>query len=198
GGHIAPALALAEALRQIEPECTITCICGTKELERSMYHAADFDPFLIEGRAAQGKNPLNWMRAAWAALAATRRARRILKERQCQVVVGMGGYVAAPVLMAARTLGLPIYLHEQNAIPGRSNKFLSRLATFVTAAHHSALDLMRGDQQGRMGNPVAPSFLRATREDGIARFGLDEERPGIFVMGGSQGAVGLNDRVFEA
>lgn len=198
GGHIAPALALAEALRSIDRRVELSFLCGDKPFERRMYEVAGHSPVVLASRPLSGNDPIAFARGAVAIGAATMRARRALSRIRPSVVVGMGGYVAAPALLAARMLGVPTCLHEQNAIPGRANRLLSRFATQTTAAHVAALEDLRGKRRSFLGNPVSRALLEADADFGRAKFGLSPDRPALLVLGGSQGAARLNEIVFEA
>jgi UDP-N-acetylglucosamine--N-acetylmuramyl-(pentapeptide) pyrophosphoryl-undecaprenol N-acetylglucosamine transferase len=198
GGHIAPALALAEALRHLDPGAELFFLCGNKPLESRMYEAAGHRPVILDSRPLTGRDPLALARAAMGIAGAVWQARRILASMEPSVVVGMGGYVAAPAILAARTLSIPAYLHEQNAIPGRANWLLSRFAAQTSAAHPEALESLGGRKRRVIGNPLCPNLFEATREQGMAAFGLSAERPVILVLGGSQGAEGLNELIFDA
>jgi len=198
GGHIAPALALADTLEVAAPGCVVSCVTGAKPFERSMWERAQRRPHILEGAALVVTNPLKLAKGLVGGARAVWQAFAVLAAERPNVVVGMGGYVAAPMAFVAAVRRIPVYLHEQNAVPGRANRFLARFATHVSAAHQSALPLLRAPERTQVGNPLGGMFYRATREDGLSAFRLSDDRPILLVIGGSQGAEGLNQAVFEA
>lgn len=198
GGHIAPALALAEALEELDPSCHIGCVTGAKPFESSMYRAAGRDPLILGGQPVVVTSPVKLAKALIGGTSAFVRALGLLKREKPHVVVGMGGYVAAPVALAARMLRIPVYLHEQNATAGRSNRLLARLASHTSAAYLSALCELRSRRRTRIGNPLPRALYAVTRDEGLDLFGLEADRPVLLVVGGSQGARRLNELVFEA
>jgi UDP-N-acetylglucosamine--N-acetylmuramyl-(pentapeptide) pyrophosphoryl-undecaprenol N-acetylglucosamine transferase len=133
----------------------------------------------------------------WAAslfLRAISRCRKIVRDFEPDAVLGVGGYASAPAVVAARTLGVPTFLHEQNSVPGRVNRFASRftkqvLVTFPGAAEH----LPRAAWAGM---PTRPEFFGASREDALRELGL--EPPVVLIFGGSGGALKINMAAAEA
>lgn len=198
GGHIAPALALGEAIEARHPEASLTFFCGDKPFESRLYRAAGHQPIVIESRPLVKGAPIRAAKNSLALVRSVIAARRTLRDLKADVVVGMGGYVAAPVMLAARTLGIPTYLHEQNAVPGRANRMLSWVASRTSAADPRALETLRGQGRKFVPNPLPRRILRGDAAVGFKRYGLDPERPVVLVLGGSQGASALNNMVFEA
>jgi UDP-N-acetylglucosamine--N-acetylmuramyl-(pentapeptide) pyrophosphoryl-undecaprenol N-acetylglucosamine transferase len=190
-GHVNPAVALARALT----DCTISFIGTTDGLEARVVPAAGFelDPIAIQGfdRAKPLRLPLVGAKAVGAIGA----ARKLLKTRAADVVVGMGGYVSLPVALAAKTSGIPVVLHEQNIVLGLANKvakpFARRIGVSFEDTLHSA-----GPRAVFTGNPILPEiahFDRAvSRGAGYAHFGLDPALRTVLVFGGSLGARTLN------
>lgn len=134
----------------------------------------------------------------WRLAAAVRRARRILKQESADVVAGFGGYVSLPVYLAAATMGVPVVIHEQNALPGLANKVAARFArqvavsfpdTPLPGADYLGLPVRRG---------IADLDVAARRAGARTGFGLDPERPTLLVSGGSQGAVSINTATLGA
>jgi len=198
GGHISPALALAESLRAIKPGIDLTFLCGDKPFERRMIEAAGHSPRIVAARPFVMSSPVGLAKGIAGATGAFLMVRQWLSAISPSVVVGMGGYVAAPSILAARTLGVPTYLHEQNAIPGRANRLLSRVADRTTAAHPNALTYLHGSHRRYLANPLQRHVLTASREEGYRHFKLSPDRPVILVLGGSQGSARLNELIWEA
>ena len=144
--------------------------------------------------SALAGNPLAQSHAALLSLKAIASCTRIIQRFGPRAVFGVGGYASAPAVLAARGLGVPTFLHEQNSVPGRVNRLASRftreaLVTFPAAAEH----LRRARW---VGMPTREEFFRASREDALAALGL--EPPVVLVFGGSGGALRLNLAAVEA
>ena len=140
--------------------------------------------------------------APFAAVNGTFAARRLLREHHFDVVCGMGGYVTLPVAVAARLEGVPVVLHEQNAVPGIANRLAARVASRIAVGVDAAAAAFPPDRTTVVGNPVRPELARLDRaalhDEALAAFGLDPERRTLFVFGGSQGARHVNQAVVAA
>jgi UDP-N-acetylglucosamine--N-acetylmuramyl-(pentapeptide) pyrophosphoryl-undecaprenol N-acetylglucosamine transferase len=195
GGHIEPMLALADALRRRAdggPGIRITCLGTARGMETRLVPARGYDLRLIPPVPLPRKPTLDLLRVpgrVWRAVADTR---ALLDELQADVVVGFGGYVALPAYLAARRAGVPVIVHEQNALPGLANKVGARLAARV-AATAPGTPLHRAEHVGMPLRRAISSLDRAAlRAEARATFGLDADRPTLLVVGGSQGAASLN------
>ena len=186
GGHLYPGLAVARALPGHEPVFLIPPDRGDAERVNGEFRIA-----VLRAPRPDRSRLLYPVRLA----AAVARARRILTGLRASAVVGLGGYASVPAAIAGRTLGLPLYLMQLDAVPGRATKLLARFAQGVGL----------GSERAREGMPpgiacrVTGTPLRTeTRARGDRReFGLDPALPTLLVTGGSQGAEGLNTRVIE-
>lgn len=124
------------------------------------------------------------------------RARRILKDFQAEVVIGTGGYTTAAVLLAARSLGCRVIIHEQNAVPGRTNLWLAIIADKICVTVESSAAFFNKDKVAVTGMPVRAEFASLkTKAEARRELGLDESRFTVMVVGGSQGAKRLNELV---
>ena len=198
-GHISPALALAAALRRAEPDIGLTFLGTAEGLEARLIPEAGY-PLETIPRVPLPRRPTPQLAAVPGRLtAAVRGTGRILDGVQAAAVVGFGGYVAMPAYLAARRRRLPVVVHEQNARPGVANRFAARYVTdhVVTSfpdtplrgASHLGLPLRR---------QIAGLDRAALRAQARAEFGLDPDRPTLFVTGGSQGARSINEAVVGA
>ena len=133
-------------------------------------------------------------RASALFLKAIARCRNILKTFRPGAVLGVGGYASAPTVVAARLLKIPTYLHEQNSVPGRANRLASRFTREVLVTFPAAVGLLKGAVH--VGMPTRGGFFVASREEGLARIGL--EPPVVLLFGGSGGALKLNLTAQEA
>jgi UDP-N-acetylglucosamine--N-acetylmuramyl-(pentapeptide) pyrophosphoryl-undecaprenol N-acetylglucosamine transferase len=192
GGHIEPMLALADALRRRNGDLRITCLGTARGMETRLVPARGYDLRLIPPVPLPRKPTVDLLRVpgrVWRAVAETR---ALLDEVSADVVVGFGGYVALPAYLAARRSGVPIVVHEQNALPGLANRVGARLAARV-AVTVPGTPLYRGEHVGMPLRTAISSLDRAARRaEARAEFGLDADRPTLLVFGGSQGARTLN------
>ena len=188
-----PALAVAAALRDRGAHVEFL---GGERAEAELVPAAGypFHPLRVAG--LDRRNPLKAARALlWAGRAAGT-ARRILRAMRADIVLGGGGYVAAPAGLAARSLRLPLILTEADSHLGIANRLLAPFAARVFLAFD--LPDRTGDKWVVTGRPIPAGVVGADRAAARARFGIDDERECVLVFGGSLGALRLNDAAIEA
>ncbi len=199
GGHIYPAIGIAKELVQLDAEIEVAFIGGVDRLESTLVpqHGFHFLPISVAGFPR--KLTWQWIPTLCKVCSGLAKSLRLLKNLQPCVVVGTGGYVCGPVLLAAVLLGIPTVIQEQNAAPGLTNRILARWAkaiylAFETAGTHFPADITRV-----MGNPIRRTIGVAERTcETYGSLGLDPERKTVFVMGGSQGAQAINQNMTEA
>ena len=208
-GHVNPLLSVAAAVRERCPQAAVSVIGTAVGLEHDLVPAAGLPLDLIEkvpfprrpGKAVLDF-PLRWRREV-------HRVRGYLQDRSADLVVGFGGYASAPAYRAARNLGLPIVVHEQNARAGMANKLGARWADFVgTAYEDTGIRARSGVPVRRVGLPLRPAIARLAkqmeadparaRRESAQSLGLDPDRPILLVTGGSLGALSLNKAVADA
>jgi len=189
-----PAVAVADELRDRGAEVTFLGARG--RVEADLVPGAGYEIDLLELSGIDRKNPLKAARAAIQAAAASPRARRLLKSRGADVVMGGGGFVAGPAGVAARTMKLPLVLTEADRHLGLANRLLARRADRVCLAF--AIDGLDGDRYMVTGRPVNRAVLSGDRTNARQRFGIAPERKVLLVMGGSLGARTINYAAVEA
>ncbi|HAT1132497.1 undecaprenyldiphospho-muramoylpentapeptide beta-N-acetylglucosaminyltransferase [Corynebacterium striatum] len=195
-GHIEPALAVGEALRQ-RHGARLTALGTQKGLERDIVPGRGVDLRLITPVPVPRKVNAELFKLPFNLIKSVLQTRKVLKEVEADVVFGTGGYVAAPAYLAAKSMGMPFYVLETNALSGIANKLGVRIGGIGLNAHRNS-----GMPGEVVGIPVRPglgedpdgSAAAAARE----RWNLDPERPTIVVTGGSQGAVSINTAVAGA
>ena len=192
GGHIYPALALARHLREIDDAQIL--FAGTQHgMEKDIVPLNGFPLKIVPVVGLQRKLSLQTGRALFLAAASVATARRIIKSFKPDIVVGTGGYVAGPVVLAAKLMGIPTVIHEQNAIPGLTNVILARMAGRVClSVIESARYFPNPKKTVLTGNPRASEAVQATGEPELPRKLLPGV-PLLLCVGGSHGAAKLNE-----
>lgn len=185
GGHVFPALAVAEQL----PDYQIEWLGVPDRLENQL--VPDQYPLLTVPVEGFQKRGLDMIRVAWKLLRSILRVRQILNRGKFQAVFTTGGYIAAPAVLAARSLGLPVILHESNALPGKVTRLLSPLCSLVAIGFEITTQyLPRAKRTFSVGTPVRSQFLTAKAQ--LSDLPIPAHVPLLVVVGGSQGAVGVN------
>ena len=188
-----PALAVADALRA---EGADVELFGGERAEAELVPAAGYPFHKLRIAGIDRRNPLEAARAVGLAFAATRRARRLLREIGANVVIGGGGYVAGPVGLAARSLRLPLVLTEADSHLGIANRLLAPFASRVFLAF--PLDGRNGSRYEVVGRPIPAANLTSDRAKARARFGIAPDERCLLVFGGSLGAQTVNAAALEA
>ncbi|MCR4398966.1 MAG: undecaprenyldiphospho-muramoylpentapeptide beta-N-acetylglucosaminyltransferase [Firmicutes bacterium] len=193
GGHIYPALAVAGALGSVDPSVTITYVGTSSGLEAALVPGRGLDFRVISSRGILGKSPLGAAVGAAAAARGAVEALWLLRKLRPAAVLGTGGYVSGPVVLAAVALGIPRAIQEQNAVPGFTNRALGVVADKVFLAFEEAADKFPASKVKITGNPVREEILVARRETSAQALGLDPSRFTVLILGGSRGARAIVD-----
>ena len=200
-GHVLPALAVAARLRD-RFGADVVFVGRSDGQEAALVPAAGFALETVEALPFLRKLSLRTLQAPAAALRAARRSREIV--RGADVVMGMGGYVSVPVVLAGRRERVPVVLHEQNALPGLANRLASRWARIVALSFLEAADRFpRRVRTVVTGNPVRAAMVRLPEErealaaEAHRELRLDTDRRTVVLFGGSQGALRLNQAGVE-
>jgi UDP-N-acetylglucosamine--N-acetylmuramyl-(pentapeptide) pyrophosphoryl-undecaprenol N-acetylglucosamine transferase len=202
GGHIYPAIGIAQALQRLDTTVDIVFIGGSDKLESTLVpqHGFRFLPISVAGLPR--RLTLQWLPAIWKTVHGLLQSLRYMKELKPDVVIGTGGYVSGPVLLAGLLCKIPIAIQEQNASVGLTNGILARWADVAYLAMESVRENNSFRRTTRIeitGNPIRPAIAAFPRhEETYRRFGLHPERKTIFVMGGSQGAHAINEAIVAA
>ena len=200
-GHINPALAVADYIKENHPDAEISYIGTADKLEARLVPEKGYAFYTIDVAGFQRKLSLKNIErnisAAVKAVTSSAASKKLLKEIQPDIVVGTGGYVSGPVLREARKLGIKTAIHEQNAFPGVTTKMLASKADMVMLAMPEAEKYLKLKKEPVItGNPVRSELLRITRKEARSKLGLDS-RPLILSFGGSLGARRINEAVTE-
>ena len=192
-GHVVPALAVADALSERGADVEFI---GGERAEAELVPAAGYPFHALKVQGMDRSNPLRAARAVLLAARATARARGLLKQIGADAVLGGGGYVAGPVGLAAKTLGLPLVLTEADSHLGVSNRMLAPFAARVCLAF--PIEGRRGAKWLVTGRPVPRGTEGGDQAAARARLGVPPDEPCLLVFGGSLGARRLNDAALEA
>ena len=194
GGHIYPAIAIADALKKREPLIDILFVGALGRMEMEKVPAAGYP---IEGLWISGlQRKLTWSNLMFPVkvMHSMVRCRSIVKSFKPDVVVGVGGYASGPLVKVATQMGIPAVLQEQNSYPGITNKLLAKKASKICVAYEGMERFFPAAKIIMTGNPVRQALLDTTisKEDAIKSFGLDPTKKTILLVGGSLGARTIN------
>ena len=193
GGHFFPAVALAEGVRERWPQLPICFVGASRGIEGRKLPSSEWPHLLLDVEGLVGRSPWAFFRAAWKMGRAKSALIKRWKTQRPRAVLGTGGYGAGPALLAARSLGIPYFLHESNAAPGKLIRQVAPGARRVWCGMDSVQSLLPGAPCRVVGTPVRNAFLREFRKV------KDLEPPyQLLVLGGSGGARPLNDGMLIA
>ena len=198
GGHIFPAIAVADALKKQDPSVEILFVGaeGKMEMERVPKSGYQIEGLPITGfqRKLSGQNIIKNIQLIYKLPLSIWRVKSIIRGFKPDVVIGFGGFASGPTLRAAATMGIPTILQEQNSYAGVTNKLLAEKAKVICVAYEGMDKFFPKEKIVVTGNPVRSDILnvRNKKEEGLAYFGLDKNKKTIVILGGSLGAKTLN------
>lgn len=197
-GHVNPLLATADALRVSEPDATIIVLGTAGGLEERLVPDRGYELVTIDRVPFPRRLSLSALRFPWRFTRAVRRTQSLLARRGVDVVVGFGGYAAAPAYLAARWSAIPFVVHEANALPGIANRLGARLTdhTAITFAGTPLRNAIRTGMPIRA--EIAQLDRRGQRAGALKHWGLDSSRPVLLVTGGSTGAARINSTIVNS
>jgi UDP-N-acetylglucosamine--N-acetylmuramyl-(pentapeptide) pyrophosphoryl-undecaprenol N-acetylglucosamine transferase len=201
GGHIFPAIAIANALQAQYPYSQMLFVGAVGKMEMQKVPAAGYDivglPIAGFQRSVSLKNIWANIQLPFKLLYSLIKAWFIIKKFAPNCVIGTGGYASSPVLIAAQWRGVPTVVQEQNAFAGVVNRWLGKRIYLAFVAYSSMDRFFRADSIRIFGNPVRQNILdnTLTKTQAAAHFGFDAGLPTVFVTGGSQGALGINNAI---
>ncbi|MYG00048.1 undecaprenyldiphospho-muramoylpentapeptide beta-N-acetylglucosaminyltransferase [Candidatus Poribacteria bacterium] len=199
GGHIYPAVGIAQALQRLNPEIDLVFIGGRDRLESTLVPQQGFNflPITVEGFPRS--LTLKWIPVIIKTCQGLLQSLKYLKQLKPEVVIGTGGYVSGPVLFAAWLMDIPIAIQEQNVSPGLTNSILARWAEAAYLALPPNNQRFPEHIIQVTGNPIRPGITEYPRNDETYnKYNLSPLRKTVFVMGGSQGARAINEVMIDA
>jgi UDP-N-acetylglucosamine--N-acetylmuramyl-(pentapeptide) pyrophosphoryl-undecaprenol N-acetylglucosamine transferase len=194
GGHIFPAISVANALMRLEPATEILFVGAEGRMEMEKVPDAGYKIIGLPVEGLKRKFTLQNLRVIIKFFKSVALARKIITDFRPDAVVGVGGYASGPVLWQAGRMGIPVLIQEQNGYAGVTNKFLARKADTICVAYDGMEKYFPAAKIIKTGNPVRQSFenIAEVREEAIQFFGLEKDKPVILVLGGSLGAGSIN------
>lgn len=196
GGHIFPALALAKELAKEKNE--IIFIASARRLDKRMLQSETYKKIFLSANPMPYRFTLRWVLFSLKLISDSLYAFYILRRFRPDVVVGFGGYSAGAMVLLAAALGIRTVIHEQNVVPGRTNKFLDKFVDKIAISFPETKKYFKNKNVVFTGNPLREESLAECRSVATGKFHLDPDRKTILVMGGSQGARSLNELVSKA
>ncbi|MGY2133183.1 undecaprenyldiphospho-muramoylpentapeptide beta-N-acetylglucosaminyltransferase [Hymenobacter sp. HD11105] len=198
GGHIFPAVAIANELRRRQPEAEILFVGANGRMEMTRVPEAGYDIVGLDITGLQRRLTPQNLLFPLRVFRSVRKAGKIIEKFRPEAVVGVGGYASAPILLAAASRGIPSLIQEQNSYAGLVNKLLSRRVNRICVAYDGMEKFFPSNKLVVTGNPVRTEIAAGNRADALAFFGLSPEKKTLLVIGGSLGARTLNEATAAA
>jgi len=200
GGHIFPAISIADKLKQLNPETEILFVGAEGKMEMEKVPAAGYKivglPVVGLQRQLSLKNIVNDLKAPFKLIHSLNQAKKVIREFNPDIVVGVGGYASAPLLWAATGMKIPAVIQEQNGFAGLTNKMLGSRVQSICVAYEGMEKFFPADKIVLTGNPIRKDVSKPSTPEQKAQamdfYGLDPEKKHIFVVGGSLGSGTLN------
>ncbi len=197
GGHIFPAVSIANALRQRQPDCEILFVGANGRMEMERVPEAGYNIVGLDIQGLERRKVLRNIRIIYNFLRSRRKARQIVRSFRPDVAIGVGGYVSAAAMSAAAALGVPVVLQEQNSFAGVTNRFLAKKASKICVAYDGMERFFDKGKIVKTGNPVRQNIIAPDidRQAAYDYFRLERDKKTILVVGGSLGAKTINDSI---
>ena len=197
GGHIFPALSIADAIKAKQPDAKILFVGADNRMEMQRGPDAGYDIVGLPIAGFDRKNLLKNFKVLWKIFKSQRKARKVIKEFAPQAAVGVGGYASGPTLKMAASMDIPTLIQEQNSYAGVTNKILSKRAKMICVAYDGMERFFPKEKIKLTGNPVRKNLLemRANRKEAMKAMNLDENKKCVLIVGGSLGARSINEGI---
>ncbi|MBR5512313.1 MAG: undecaprenyldiphospho-muramoylpentapeptide beta-N-acetylglucosaminyltransferase [Bacteroidaceae bacterium] len=200
GGHIFPALSIADAIKSKRPDAEILFVGADNRMEMQRVPEAGYRIVGLPIMGFDRKNLLRNIKVLWQLLKSQRMAKKIIKEFAPQVAVGVGGYASGPTLKMAAKMDIPTVIQEQNSYAGVTNKLLAKRAKMICVAYEGMEKFFPAEKLKLTGNPVRMNLMarKSNREECAAAMGLDPAKKTILLVGGSLGARSMNESMINS
>ncbi len=198
GGHIYPALAIADKFKEIDPSTEILYVGSRVGIEHEVVSKTDYEFRNVTARGIIGKTPTKLAKTASAVSKGISESKKIIKEFKPDVIIGTGGFVCVPMIIAGASLKVNTYLHEQNAYPGVANRMLERFVKNIFLGFPDAGKFFKHPEKHiEAGNPVRKSFFTTTKSEAREKLRIPSDNFMIFSFGGSIGSETINEISLE-
>lgn len=197
GGHIYPGVAIAKKVKEKYKDSEILFIGSKNGLEKKLIPKEGFKISYITVEGLNKKLSLKTPAALYKVFKGYFQASAIIKQFKPDIVIGTGGYVCGPVVLAAALKGIPTLIHEQNAFPGMTNKILAHFVSKIAVTFKESEKYFPKNKVVYTGNPIRNEILNTSKLKSRKIWGFDINKPLILVVGGSRGAKNINDAVVE-
>lgn len=199
GGHIFPALSIADAIRAIQPNAQILFVGAENRMEMQRVPEAGYKIVGLPIAGFNRKNILKNLKVLWMIFKSQRMAKKIITDFKPQVAVGVGGYASGPTLKVAANMDIPTLIQEQNSYAGVTNKILARKAKMICVAYDGMERFFPHEKLKMTGNPVRSTLLnqRTGRDEALYSMNINPEKRCVLIVGGSLGARSMNESVLS-
>ncbi len=192
GGHLFPGLALAEELRRRDRKTEVIFVGTERGIEARIIPREGYPIRFVRSEGFVGKSTFHKIKAAAKTILSVIDSYGILKAVKPDMVIGVGGYASGAIVLIAAMKSVPTMIHEQNSVPGLTNKMLGRVVKRVCVTYHESLSFFPLGKTFLTGNPIRLKIMKGDREAACRLFSLDKELFTVFVFGGSSGARAIN------
>ena len=196
GGHIFPALSIANKLKELNPETEILFVGADGRMEMERVPAAGYEIVGLPVAGLKRSLSLSNLALPFKVIKSIRMAKKVIRSFKPDIAIGVGGYASAPLLWAAGRLGIPTLIQEQNGFAGLTNKILGKKARCICVAYEGMERFFPADRIVMSGHPIRKEIVPATaqmKEEACAFYGLDPEKKHLLIVGGSLGSGTLNN-----
>ncbi len=198
GGHLFPGLALAEEFRKRDAGTEVVFVGTEHGIESKIIPREGYPLLFLRAEGIVGKSFFRKIIGSAKLLLSFLDAGRILSAAGPDIVIGVGGYASGSLVLTASLRSIPTLIHEQNSVPGATNRILGRFVDRVCVTYQESMSVFPTGKTFLAGNPVRMKIMKGDRESACRLFGLDNELSTIFIFGGSSGASSINRTMVDA
>lgn len=198
GGHLFPGIALAEEFKKKNGNAGIVFVGTERGIEARVLPREGYPLKFIRAEGIAGKSFLTKAKSMAKIFLTLLDSNRILNDATPDIIIGVGGYASGAIMLVARMKSIPTMIHEQNSIPGATNRILGKFVDRICVTYQESLSFFPSGKTYLTGNPIRTKILRGDRGAALRLFSLDKEMFTVFVFGGSSGAQSINRAIVSA
>lgn len=196
GGHIYPALSIVNKIKEMEPNSEFVYIGTHNRMEKDIVPNYNIKYIPLEIYGLSKKDIIRDIKNIFLISKAYKKCKNIIKEFKPDIVIGVGGYVTYPVILAAHNLKIKTFIHEQNCIPGKSNKLLSRIVDCIGVSFKESTKYFKDNKVYFTGNPCSENAINSLKVP-KSEFGIKVTRKVVLIVSGSLGSNSINDKMID-